>query len=262
MFQRAFYFTTTIPVAGSYNLLTAIQATGQWDGVSPIIATITCTGNQGATNTSTPAFDTGTLPVGSTLTLTINSGCGIYGAGGNGGYGGLLAQYTSTYLSTAGSPGGPALNLQCPTVIINNGAIAGGGGGGGGGQGAGPMHWNGNSHNGEISPGASGGGGAGFPAGFGGACWRNQAGYLGKSGTLTTGGAGGVVVSQSGSGDIEEWWGAAAGGAGSGLGQSGITPPNNTNGNASPAGGAGGSAVIGSSNVTWQVYGSVLGSLS
>ncbi|CAM6053898.1 unnamed protein product, partial [Sphagnum tenellum] len=93
---------TAVANPDSYNLLTAIQATGQWDGVTPVSATVLCGGAQIGTNSTTPAFSTGSLPANSSLTLTINSGCSING-----------------------TSGGAALNIQCPTTIINNGSING-----------------------------------------------------------------------------------------------------------------------------------------
>jgi hypothetical protein len=93
---------TAVANPDSYNLLTAIQATGQWDGVTPVSATVLCGGAQVGTNSTTPAFSTGSLPANSSLTLTINSGCSING-----------------------TSGGAALNIQCPTTIINNGSING-----------------------------------------------------------------------------------------------------------------------------------------
>jgi hypothetical protein len=71
---------------------------------------------------SSPALTINALPVGSQITLN-NAGT-IIGAGGAGGGAGQT-----------GSPGGPALQLNYPTTIFNNGNISGGGGGGGGGNG-------------------------------------------------------------------------------------------------------------------------------
>lgn len=91
------------------------------------------------------ALITGNLPAGSTLTI-INNGW-IAGAGGRGG------EYSATYVPYIyPTDGGPALGLQYPTDLQNNGYIWGGGGGGSGGSGGQKSDCN-----------ASGGPGAGQP---------------------------------------------------------------------------------------------------
>ena len=64
-------------------------------------------------------------------TVTIVNNGFIVGRGGNGG-GGRNASGSSG--GSNGTAGGPALRVQRPTAIENNGTIGGGGGGGGGSQ--------------------------------------------------------------------------------------------------------------------------------
>ena len=105
-----------------------------WDGVS-IVHPVVAVGTGArvySTSTLLPAFSSGTLPVGSTLTI-INYGA-LLGRGGNGGGGGDLIPGggTGTGHGGNGGTGGTALKTSVPTNITNYGAIAGGGGGGGG----------------------------------------------------------------------------------------------------------------------------------
>jgi len=199
-----------------------------------------------------PAFDTGILPAGSIVNLTIPAGAYIVGAGGIGGYGGMYTDHggsTPYTPSTGGSPGGTAIMARTTTVIVNNGIIGGGGGGGGGGAGAGGSQA-------YDDPGGAGGGGAGYIAGVQGGSYRGGS-YIGQNGTLTIGGSGGTL-SYQGSG---EWAGASAGGLGGSLGQAGSASAASGGGSGFP-GGIAGPAISGSSNVTFQVYGTVLGALS
>src|SRR5262249_28772453 len=85
------------------------------------------------TSPSTPAFDTGVFPSGSTVQITNNGT--IIGGGGNGGNGGMdpAVWWCPGPPATSGGPGGPAMRAQIALTLANNGSIWGGGGGGGGG---------------------------------------------------------------------------------------------------------------------------------
>jgi hypothetical protein len=119
----------------NYNLHTALGSP-----TSPVNVSVTI--NSGvvvsSNNTSTPAFDQGSLPAGSRVTL-VNNGS-LRGMGGAGGAGASLTDDIGTSVSrtvaAAGGAGGTALRLTRPTIIANGaGEIFGGGGGGGGGAG-------------------------------------------------------------------------------------------------------------------------------
>jgi len=162
---------------------------------TPVMVTVTI-GMTGSVGTATmmPAFTTGALPTGSTVTL-INNGqiVGAGGAGGSGGNGGTGG--TPTVCGRPGAAGGIAVRITAPTTITNNGLIAGGGGGGGGMSGC------------AVS--AGGGGGAGSLVGPPGAgattltmaqeiayCGQDnglRTGVVGLAGTATTGGRGGIA---------------------------------------------------------------------
>lgn len=203
-------------------------------------------GRQLTYNYGPAAFDTGPLPAGSVVNLTINAGTGICGAGGTGGYGGFWNRQRSHNIpSTPGAGGSTAIRARCAMVIINNGIIGGGGGGGGGGAGAG-------GGEGYDDPGGGGGGGAGIVQGPGGASWR--AAYNGQTGLIGKGGAGGVLSNQG----SKEWAQATAGGNGGNLGQPGAASAASNGGPGCP-GGPAGYAIEGVGNVTWQLYGDVRG---
>lgn len=187
----------------------------------------------GSTSSSTPGITvSGSWP--RSVTITINSGSAIYGAGGAGGGG--------TGLSVAASPGGnggTALRITNTTSgnvnLSNSGVIAGGGGGGGGGDYS--------VYGGNANGGSGGGGGAGYDAGAGGpgggdVVWP---GVPGASGTLSTGGLGGIWEGHSES----------AGGNGGGLGQPGTSGnAGNSAGSGPGAGGAAGVSVEGYNRIT------------
>lgn len=177
----------------------------------PVMVTVTI-GMTGAvgTTTSMPAFTTGALPTGSTVTL-INNGqiVGAGGAGGSGGNGG--GGGNPNLCGRPGAGGGIAVRLTVPTTITNNGLIAGGGGGGGGMS--------------ACNESAGGGGGAGSlvgPAGAG-ATTLNMAqeiAYCGQDNGLRTG-AGGIAgtATLGGRGGIASTMG--SGGRGGDLGRPG-----------------------------------------
>ena len=127
-----FFFTPTISAnTANYNLKDAAIAAG-WNQVAPLNATVTINSGVYVYSTSTGyyAFQiVSTFPSGSVISL-INNGI-ILGMGGSGGTGGNASALSN---ATSGNSGGPALYVQYPTTITNNGVIAGGGGGGGGGN--------------------------------------------------------------------------------------------------------------------------------
>lgn len=205
-----------------------------WDGVTNLVAYINVASDAriGSTATSTYAFDTGSdFPANSLLTLTIDSGAYIVGAGGNGGEYGRSSFNTKSN----GLAGGTAMKVRAPLVVINNGIIGGGGGGGGGGMAS------------NTAFGGAGGGGAGRVVGLGGSDGGKPDAEPGVDGTLTTGGAGGASFQSSG-----------AGGAGGNLGQAGATGGTASQGEAG-TGGAAGKAVEGNNLVTWSTLGTVYG---
>jgi hypothetical protein len=298
VFSKSFQFTDNIS-GFNYNVFNSVTATGQWDGLTPVVANITVVGNLGSSTASTinwqayldrypdvvsagagwarglisyaqwhyshggqaegrildynlalPSFDTGLLPLGSVVNLFVNSGTGIIGSGGAGGYGGLYDDsHAAVDAPTPGSIGGVAVKARVATTIYNNGIIGGGGGGGGGGAGAGPSQ-------GFDDPGTGGGGGAGITQGPGGGSFRSGS-FLGQPGSIGHGGAAGTLSNQG----SKEWAQATAGGAGGDEGQPGLASTASAGGpglNGGPAG----SAVEGASFVTWQVYGDVRGPLA
>lgn len=150
-----FAFAQTISTQiTSYNLSTAATAAG-WDGVAPLIATITITSTGSVVGPvgGGLAFDVPALPTGSLVTV-IDDG---YIAGG-GGLGGAGGPYTGA--ASNGLQGGTALRVRSPTVLRGSGTIAGGGGGGGGGAGIYITSGTGSA----SSAGGRGGDGARWPA--------------------------------------------------------------------------------------------------
>ena len=108
-----------------FNLATYLGAT------SPAIFSITVADGTNFVSTSNivPAFDVGSLPVGSTVRLSLPSDSSITGRGGNGGYG----SNSEGGGGLSGDFGGTGLYTRFPISLTNNGVIGGGGGGGGGG---------------------------------------------------------------------------------------------------------------------------------
>ncbi len=111
-----------------YNVHDAAVAAG-WDGVAPLNANITISSGVViySDNVATPAFSTGALPVGSSVTLN-NSGK-IYGAAISNA---AAADKTGTLQAWEG---GTAIQIDAPFHLINSGTITGGSGGAGGGDG-------------------------------------------------------------------------------------------------------------------------------
>ncbi len=226
--------TTGIVIASDvfdYNLLDDLVTNYGYDGSSAVDVEITIAESVvvGASSTSGPAFDTGSLPDGSHVTI-INNGY-IVGAGGRGGIG----TNSENYGGTKAWNGGPALHVRVSTIVDNQGIIGGGGGGGGGGYGR--VVYN---------AAGGGGGGAGAVPGAGGPRQGEANGWAepGQPGTLLAGGVGGRSTEDMIYGG--SWVGSRHGYHGGGLGQ---------NGSGANAGGTGpglaGAAVIGDGLVTW-----------
>ena len=240
---------------------------------SPGSSDITVTVNPGVTvgSTSVPAYAMlvpSSFSPGDTVTI-VNNGV-IQGMGGAGGVGGPATSPNSTenpaLKGSPGSGGGNALYVNRPTVVTNNGTIAGGGGGGGGGNGVAgvnPKFFNSNRG------GSGGGGGAGFNGGAGGAGGPASGGpealpgITGSAGTSPAGGAGGpgrpIIGGNAGAGGT----GGGRGAAGSGGGVSNSPNPANISRNSSPASGGGaGNYLVGNPFVTWPAFGTRQGGVS
>jgi len=91
-----------------------------WDGITPVSLSVSVMCPVSSSDPTKPALSTGSLPVGSVVSIV--SASKIIGASGMGG------QPTKN-----GGNGGVALSISLPIKLTNNGTIAGGGGGGGGG---------------------------------------------------------------------------------------------------------------------------------
>ena len=183
-----------------------------------------------ASSTSAYALKTGT-GYGGTLKI-INNGK-ILGRGGAGGTGGQSTSHFYVVNGSAGANGGPAIYIECPVTIDNNGLINGGAGGGAGGGGAADdRSWP--SSNDYAS---GGGGGGGAPYGAGGAAGSSHvnAGGAGSTASLTApgNGGGGTTDGSATSG---------AGGAGGSWGQTGASGGSASRGDYRKSGGAGGTA--------------------
>lgn len=298
VFTKFFEFNADISGL-NYNLRNAVMATGQWDGVTPVLANLRVVGNLGsqppavpahngsdtdhnqlrrqrmADYVNYPAFDSGSLPASSEINLTVMPGVYLVGAGGVGGhmYHTTNVSYKDnqqldvfSYMFENGGPGSPAIRTTVLTRITNNGVIGGGGGGGAGAIGAVSLtYWNGKKFN-SFTQGGMGGGGAGYVGGQVDVIdptydYDGNVCYS-NPGTLTTGGSGGGVWIVNGGAS------GTRGGNGGALGQKG-----GDGGSQLPLdisgfprhiryGGEAGKAVIGSSNVVWQAYGDVRGPLA
>lgn len=233
----------------NYDVYTQASANpGYVAGTSDITVTVDSGVAVGSTSTGTYALSIpNSFNPGDTVTI-VNNGT-IIGAGGNGGNGGNKYYYPQhPYGIQPGSPGssgGNAVYVNFPTIITNNGTIAGGGGGGGGGASTSLPTGN--------YGGGGGGGGAGYSGGTGGAMNPpfspvpyTYNGTPGSSGTLTAGGAGG----------------SRGGGAGGGQGANGS---NGSPGVPSSSGGSGGTRgyyLVGNPLVTYPATGTLLGQVS
>lgn len=219
-----FTFTDTIDSAlASYDVsAAALAASPAWNGTSALIATITVAAGGEITGTADNAFDTGVLPAGSTVDLTVENTAFIRGNGGAGGDGKPII-----LPGEDGGDGGTAVNFQANgTITIDaGGEISGGGGGGGGGGGF---------LAGINDQGDGGGGGGGFPNGAGGdgplSASDGAAGTAGGGGAGGAGGNGGGGGGNGGdagaagvSGTASTGAGGAAGAAGSAIEKNGFT---------------------------------------
>jgi hypothetical protein len=231
---QQFNFTATISSSTqNYNVRTAALAAG-WDGVLKLAATITI--NSGvyvwSDSTASPAFTSGTLPTGSTITI-INNGY-IMGKGGLGG----------GYPTESGAGGGVAINTLCNITVNNTSGYIGGGGGGGGGN---------SSNQGGVvyhAGGGGAGGGQGGTASYVGATGAGGAGggigASGSTGVLVSsingsGGGGGRIMpgtNTTGPPTVGGGWYAGYGGTGGGTGTAGV---NGYGGNGGTGGGGGNS---------------------
>lgn len=241
----------------NYNLFTALGSpTTPVDVVVTVNSGVIISSN----STSTPAFDEGSLPLGSTVKL-INLGK-IYGMGGVGGSGGSAANSPSrAFAGSSGSNGGVALKLTCPTVVVNaSGEIFGGGGGGGGGGGVNAYDSVSNVY---VFMGGGGGGGgrsgsntatsAGGSVSGANFNYSGSSGVVGTSSSKGTGGSGGDGTP---SGLIGQ---AANGGSGGEWGSSGDTASTPSNpgvdvwiaGSGGSGGDAGKSVDLNGQSITW-----------
>lgn len=148
------------------------------------------------------SLDTGSFPTGAEVTLQINSSSYVVGKGGDGGKGGLPGSYD-------GENGSPAIILNHPLTLLNNGIIGGGGGGGGTTQ---PV----------FAATGHGGGGAGYNVGIG--------SYLASNGTTEFagegygGGGNGGDLGQNGfDGDVSPLAFGLGGAAGNAINKNGFT---------------------------------------
>jgi hypothetical protein len=242
----------TTGVIKDFNLATYLSIT------SPTIVAVTVSAGTHfvSTDNTVPAFDVGSLPIGSSVTLSIPADATITGRGGNGGYG----SNSEGAQSMGGDFGGTGLYTRYALSLTNNGLIGGGGGGGGGaggrvvynaagsgGGGAGGYHESINSNAIIASDGTTGlspGANELVPAGVGGigAGPRTDGSTSPRAsdGTRTTGGAG--------SSDV---YGNRTGGTGGNLGAVGLAVV--------AAGGAAGNAIDGHSYITYVTSGTISG---
>lgn len=204
-----------------------------WNGSSPARITIAPNVYIYSTDVNTPGLITGSFPNGLTI---VNQGF-IMGKGGHGG-GPLTAYFPES--------GGPAISLNCSTVIDNtygNAYIGGGGGGGGGADGGS------NAMSGGGGAGGGDGGGGDANAGLAGpGGGPGQGGGNGTNGLFGGGGGGGRIFPGSGGGGGSAsakltggaGYGGGAGGGGAGAASAdGPTFTGGTGGSSNGGGGAG-----------------------
>jgi hypothetical protein len=108
----------------NYNARDAAVAAG-WNGVDPVRITVVVNAVIGSNSAGSYAFDSGTLPAGSSIILNIGAAGLIVGKQGQP----ATADANGAYV--AGANGGPALRTSVPLTLTNNGIIGGGGGAGG-----------------------------------------------------------------------------------------------------------------------------------
>lgn len=160
-------------------------------------------GSEISNDSTRVALRTGGWDEGTELIIVIGPSGGLYGAGGDGGYGGSASlAYNVNRNGGGGGNGTSALGIEYNgTRIINYGVIRRGFGGGGGG--AGVTGYGGRYDGLYLTCGGGGGaGGSGYPAGSGGAGaggsykgWFD--GYPGTNGSITSSGEGGRMGPQA-----------------------------------------------------------------
>lgn len=184
----------------------------------------------------------------------------IVGCGGFGGNGAGFYAYGNNMAGTAGGRGGPAIWCGTPVSIENTGWILGGGGGGGGGAATSAGV---SVDKGYYSVYMSGGGGGG------GMDWvQSSYGASGGSPSGHRGGNGGYGNNASpgsgGQGGLYNGFRAGSGGSGGSWGAPGVAGGDPSGASAAVSrtfAGAGGSAVLGNSYITWIYYGNRLGAI-
>lgn len=288
--RRVFIFTETVSsnILTGYNLavraatpsIGSNTATVFWDGVAPLIATVTV--NAGVTITNTQgniaftSFRAGGYPAGSTFGLSNNGN--IIGGGGSGGPGGNVSGAAFSN-GQPGSVGGTGIvfepSFTLTTTVFNGGTIAGGGGGGGGGNATR------NDPSGKLidfygAAGGGGGGATGASAANGGAAGTasgNTSGNVAASPGASAGNASNPKVSPSiytyGAGGGGGLIGSVIrGGTGGDSGEAGIKGfPGNlgdqgyVNGGQGGVGNGGnaGAAIFNGSVPSWNNYGAIRG---
>lgn len=191
---------------------------------------------------------------GDKVSLTLQSGAYIIGAGGAG-----ARHASSGFFAIEAASGGPAISISRGITLANSGII--GGGGGGGGYGA-DYNFNDGAFpypSAFTHPGVCGGGGQGFIGGASQSMWNTSIWYGTSSpGTKTGAGAGAVALT----------WSLPSGNGGTGgtLGSSGAAGQNIYGGGIlsgtlyyGTAGAAGGSAIVGVGNLIGGVNGTIYG---
>jgi hypothetical protein len=182
-----------------------------------------------ASSTGVPALETGSgWPTGTSLTVELQGGCAVYGAGGGGGAGSLGQTGAG-----AGGVGGIAYRVTAAiaggtiTTQLSGGGVYGGGGGGGGGGGI--RYYIDTTENGRNYYDRLGGnGGAG--AGNGGGAAGGSAGQTSSSGSFyaAAGGTGGYYGAAGGGGggaysNYGTYYSAGGGGAGYAIVNAGLS---------------------------------------
>ncbi len=143
------------------NLYDFLKREKNWTGSTPCRVTFVIPKNVviGSASNLLPSMRTGVFPRGSEVSLVIESGGLLVGAGGDGGVPSMPSKLDYG-IGGDGQQGGPALLVEFPIVVLNLGSI-GAGGGGGGASGGGYFY------NGTFLAGDFGGNGAGSKAGTG-----------------------------------------------------------------------------------------------
>jgi hypothetical protein len=251
-YGKANQFAFTISSNQTNANLRTLAINAGWNQSSRVVATINSGIYISSNSTGTPALTVnGSFPGGVQLT---NNGIivGMGGAGGNG---------NGASAPNVGGAGGTALSVSSAITIANNGTIAGGGGGGGGGKRNQITDGYGNVT--ARNGGGGGGGRSSLTNSSGGTALPQNTPNLdaraGTAGTLSAAGSGGQgdapgYVAFGGTGGAGGGWGAA--GATGGVGNAGYP------GAGPSAGGSGGNAVTGNSNITWSATGTRTGGIS